>query len=825
MKMQPFLQKTVFHALTLVLFIALSYIYLFPLLEGKQIAQHDIQSFTGMSKELADYRQETGREAIWTNSMFGGMPGFMISVVYANNVLTYLQSAFRSLFHPAAMLILYMLGFYILLNSIKVKRELAALGAMAFGFSSYHLIIIQAGHNSKAYAIGYLMLVIAGVLMAYRHNRIKGSLLLAFGLSLEIMAGHPQITYYGLLALVVFGVTELIVSVREKRIPGFLKTTGMLAAAALLAVAVNFSYLYTTWEYSKKTIRGKSELTYNSENKTSGLDKDYVVQWSQGIGETLTLLIPNFKGGSHDTNPGIDSESYRALQNRVENPRQVINQVIMYHGEKPFTSGPYYAGAIIIFLFVLGLFLVRGADKWWLLAATIVSVVLSWGKYVMPLTSFLLDYLPLYNKFRAPEMTLVIAGFTLPLLGFMALQQVITGQVTSVVLRKSLKWAFGITGGITLAFALVPGIAGDFAAPFDGAYPDWLTEAVRSDRSAILRADALRSFILIALAAGTLYLWHLKKINIKILIGTLAVLIVTDLWVIDKRYLNAGNFVTKREAGAIYQPAAADLEILKDKDLSYRVLPLQNPWADSRASYFHKNVGGYHAAKLRRYQEMIEHHFTPEIEKMIDGLRNEKPASEVFADLPAINMMNTRYIIYDLNAPPLVNPNALGNAWFAENFIIVPDADTEIEDLKSINPAATAIVDQRFAEHLQGKTFNPDTASFIRLTEYQPNYLRYESNTASEQLVVFSEIYYRDGWKSFVDGKEYPHFRANYILRAMVVPAGNHVLEFRFEPESFLKGNKVSLAGSILLFLAVALYAWSLRRRGLNSKMGRSGDM
>lgn len=803
-----------FHVIILILFIVVSYLYMFPLLEGKVISQHDIQSHTGMSKELMDYRKANGEEAIWTNSMFGGMPGYMISVVHHSNLLTYIQNAYRALFHPAAMLILYMIGFYILLNSLKINKWLSAAGALSFGFSSYHLIIIVAGHNSKAYAIGFLMFVVAGMLMAYRNNLWKGALLFSLGLTFEIMAGHPQITYYGLLALIVFGITELVYSIREHRLPAFLKTTGLLAAGAVLALLVNFSYLYTSFEYSKKTIRGKSELTHNTENQTSGLDKDYVVQWSQGIGETMTLLIPNFKGGSHSTNPGTDSESFRALQqNRIENPRQILGQIIMYHGDKPFTSGPYYVGAIIVFLFVLGLFLVKGADKWWLVAATIMSVVLSWGKYVMPLTDFLLDYLPLYNKFRAPEMTLTIALFTMPLLGFMGLQKIWTGEYGRKEIEKALIWAFSITGGIALILALIPGIAGDFSAPFDGAYPDWLLDAVHSDRMAILRADAIRSFIFISLAAGGILLWQLRKFRAEVFFAGLAVLILADLWMVDKRYFNNSNFVSVREAGSAFQPTTADLEILKDKNLSYRVLPLQNTWADSRASYFHKNVGGYHAAKLRRYQEMIEHHFSPEIEKMITGFHNGQSEGEVFSGLTALNMMNTRYVIYDLNSPPIINPRALGNAWFVNSVELVPDADTEIEALQGLDPVRSAVVDKRFSQFVGGKSFSPDSTALIMLTEYQPNYLKYQYSTSSEQVAVFSEVYYRDGWKSYVDGKEQPHFRANYILRAMVLPAGSHTVEFRFEPASFRIGSRVSLAGSLLLILAVAGYFFATYRK------------
>jgi hypothetical protein len=799
----------------ILIFIALSYLYLFPLLEGKVLIQPDIQSHAGMSKELADYRKATGEEAIWTNSMFGGMPGYLISVKYDSNLLNVFQNFFRGLFHPAAMIILYLICFYILLTSLKIDRWLSLAGAFAYGFSTYLIIIIGAGHNTKAYALGYLMLVVAGVITAYRYDRWKGALLLAIGLALEIMAGHPQITYYGFLAIFIFGITELVYAIREKKLNPFLKTTGVLAVAALLALAVNFSYLYSNYKYSKETIRGKSELTSNSANRTSGLDKDYVVQWSQGIGETFTLLIPNFMGGSTSTNPGIDSESFKILQqNGVENPRQIIKQVIMYHGNKPATAGPYYSGAILIFLFVLGLFVVKGPDKWWLLAATIVSVVLSWGKYVMPLTSFLLDYLPLYNKFRATEMTLTIATFTIPLLGILGLHRILTGQTGKQDLRKALKWSFGITGGIALLFALLPGTAGDFSAPFDSSYPDWLLNAVKNDRMHLLRMDAFRSLVLISFAAGTLLLWHLKKIKNNHFYLALALLIMADLWFVDKRFLNNDHFATKREAQNANIATPVDNEILKDKDLSYRVLPLQNPWQDSRASYFHKNLGGYHAAKLRRFQEMIDHHFDPEMQRMIEGLNKKQPADSVFGSLTALNMMNTRYFIYDLNGQPVQNTAVWGNAWFATQYQIVADADEEIKALDQIKTKDKVLVDKRFSSILNGKQFQNDPASAISLAEYKPNYLKYNFKSGSDQLAVFSEVYYNEGWKAYVDGKETPHFRANYILRAMVIPAGSHTVEFKFHPTSYYTGNKVSLAGSLLLFLAVAGYfLWGYRKK------------
>lgn len=810
------LKKLGISSVVIILFIFISLIYFLPLLEGKELYQSDIQHWRGMSKELIDFRETNGTEAVWTNTMFSGMPGFLISVKYPGNLSVYIHKFVRLLFHPASILFLYILGFFILLLSLKINHWLSLAGAIAFGFSSYFLIIIGAGHNTKAYALGYLPIVIAGVLMVFRGKRISGVLLFTLGLSLEILSGHPQITYYGLIIIVIYGIVELVFAIKEKAFSPFLKSVLFLVAGAIVAVGMNFSRLYTTYEYSKETIRGPSELTSNNENKTSGLDKDYVVQYSYGIGETFTLLVPNFKGGATHINPGIDSESYKALRQKgAQNPRQALGSIVMYHGDQPPTSGPVYLGAIVVFLFVLGLFVVRGRYKWWLLIATIISIVLSWGGNVMGLTSFLLDYLPLYNKFRAPSMTLVIAQTTMPLLGFIALNEILSGKIEKKEWLNGLKWATIITAGLSLLFAVAPGITGNFSSSYDLRLklPDWLIEAAVSDRKAALRTDALRSFLFIALTAGTLYLWHLKKVKTNLFIGILGLMILIDLWAVDKRYLNNDNFVSKREATNPFPEMPVDKAILLDKDLSYRVLPFQNPFMDARTSYYHKNIGGYHAAKLRRYQEIIEHHIAPEMQKMVKGLQAGNQSDSVFSNLPAINMLNTRYLIFDLNSAPMRNNRALGNAWFVNNYKIVENADEEILALKEIDPKSTATIDKRFSEFVDGKTFQKDLTGSITLTEYQPNYLKYQTKAATEQLTVFSEIYYDKGWDAFIDGEKVPHFRVNYILRAITLPAGEHTVEFKFEPKSYFIGNKISLASSIILVLAIAGFAFSEFRK------------
>lgn len=807
----------------ILLFIVISYAYLFPLLEGKVVHQSDITHFKGMSKELVDYRNSTGEEAVWTNSMFSGMPGYLISVQYRDNLAVYLKTALSKPFPFAIKVILYFLGFYILLISIGVKRWLSAVGAIAFGLSSYFLIILAAGHNSKADAIGFLPIVIAGVLMVFKEKRIPGVLLFTMGLSLEILSGHPQITYYGLIMLTIYGIVELVFAIKEKAMAPFIKSVLFLLAGATVAIGMNFSRLYTTWEYSKKTIRGPSELTKKNKKKTSGLDKDYVVQWSYGIDETLTLLIPNYKGGATQIHPGIDSESYKALKQRgAKDPKRALNSIIMYHGIQPSTSGPVYVGAIIVFLFFLGLFVVQGRYKWWLLFATIVSIILSWGGNIMWLTSFLLDYLPMYNKFRAPSMMLVVAQTAMPLLGFIALNEILTGKTSKKELLHGLKWATIITGGIALLFSVIPGITNNFSTPYDLRFhlPDWLIRAAEADRKAALTSDAFRSFIFIILTAGMLYLWSIKKIKTNSFIAALGIFVLVDLWMVDKRYLNNDNFVSKRESRNPFPEMPVDKAILQDTDLYYRVLPLQNAFQDARTSYYHKNVGGYHAAKLRRYQDIIEHNLAPEMQQLIRGLNAKNHPDSVLNKLSVINMLNTRYLIYDLNKPPLKNRYAYGNGWFVGSYKIVANANEEIAALKTINPREEAVLDKRFTKFVKGKTFEKDKNGSIVLTEYQPNYLKYETNASSEQLAVFSEIYYKNGWNAFIDGKEVKHFRVDYILRALVLPEGKHIVEFKFEPKSYIVGNKISLASSILFLLIVFGYIMNEVKKGvaLNSK-------
>ncbi len=796
--MKKFSVKTLYpHVLAVLLFLVLTFAYFSPMLQGKGLEQHDIAQFRGMSKEIVDFRKATGREPLWTNSMFGGMPAYLISVVYKGNLFRYVDRVVTlGMPSPARYLFLYMLGFYILLTGVyKVKPWLGIAGALAYGFSTYFLIILAAGHNSKAHALGYVPLLMAGILIAFKKRPYWGALLTAVFLALQLYANHPQITYYTLLLILVYGVVILIFSFRDHLLPGFVKTSLVLLVAVVLAVATNIASLWLVNEYGKVSIRGKSELTFDKQNMTSGLDKDYILNdYSYGIAETMNLLIPDFVGGASS---GFDthSKTFDLLRKgNVPNARQIVTQYpLAYWGPQRFTSGPMYLGAVVIFLFVLGLFLVKGPEKWWLLAATVLAVLLAWGKHLQFFSDFFIYYVPGYNKFRAVSMTLVIASFTVPLLGILAVKQILEGSLSREEILKALKNSFYILGGITLFFGLFPGLLFNFSAPIDdqlqsAGWPARFIEAIRDDRRHLMQADAWRSFVFVLLTAAVLGALVYKKIKPGLFYFLLGALILADLWAVDKRYLNNDDFVPKQEVKEPFKPTPADLEILKDKSPDYRVMNLTvSTFNDASTSYFHKSIGGYHGAKMRRYQDLI----TWQISKN---------------NMQVLNMLNTKYFIVNRKGQPAAqrNPGALGNAWFAGEYRIVPSADSEMVALTGFDPRKTAIVNREFLPFVENYRPVPDTTAQIRMTSYAPNHLVYQYRAAQPRLTIFSEIYYNKGWQAFVDGKPAPHFRADYVLRAMVLPPGEHKIEFTFRPKGYYIGNKIDLAASAILLLLVA---------------------
>ncbi|MDA3780414.1 MAG: hypothetical protein PF487_09395 [Bacteroidales bacterium] len=798
------IQKYYKHLIAIIAFILISYAYFSPLLEGKVIQQGDKTTFLGMSKEVRDFRDNTGEEALWTNSMFGGMPTYLISTKYPSNLIKKIDGFLKFGARPASQLFLCLLGFYIALLIFKVDPWLSIIGAVAFAFSSYFFIIIAAGHNSKAIAIAYMAPIIAGVYLTYRKKILLGAAVTAIFLALQLLANHLQITYYTLIIILIFGIYELIYTIKEKSFNNFIKTSSVLLVAVLLAAASNFSRIYTTYEYGKHSIRGKSELTHNADNKTSGLDKDYATAWSYGIDETLTLLIPNFKGGASGGTVGTNSASYDFFKQMqgARYAKQVIKQLPLYWGSQPFTSGPVYVGAIIFFLFVLGIYIVDKKVKWWLLTATILSVLLAWGHNLNWLTNLFLDYFPGYNKFRTVSMTLVIAQFTIPLLGLLALKNVFSGNIDKDKILKAIKNSFYITGGITLFFAIFPGLFFNFSAESDQQYiaqgAQGFVDALREDRQSLLQADAVRSLIFIALSFAVVYAFLSKKLTRNIAMLALFALIITDMWSVNKRYLNNDNFISKREAKTPFKPTQANKLILQDKDPNFRVLNLTvSTFNDASTSYFHKSIGGYHGAKMKRYQEIINYHISKN-------------------NMRVLNMLNTKYFIVpdkSKNRSPQVqkNPNALGNAWFVKDYSLVADADAEIEALYDFDPKTEAIVDKRFDKLLDSKSLQYDSTAGISLVDYKPNILIYKSSSETKQLAVFSEIYYPKGWKAYIDNKPAEYLRANYILRAMIIPEGNHEIEFKFKPKSYFVGNKVSLtASSILLLLLLGVIIYEL---------------
>lgn len=789
------------HVLVVVVFMLLTIIYFNPLLSGKAINQGDVERFKGMSKEIVDYRAKYDKEPLWTNGMFSGMPAYQISVLYPSNwVRPLIKLTAMGIPHPACIIFLCMLGFYFLLLTFKVDRLLAAAGAIGFALSSYFIILIEAGHNPKGYAIAYMAPVVMGIMMAYRGRMWLGSAIAGIALSLELASNHLQITYYLALLSGVIVLGEFVNAIVGKQLSNFIKSSGMLIVAAVLAVLPNITNLLVTEEYGKYTIRGASELSDEQHNKTSGLDRDYATQWSYGIGETFTLMIPNYKGGESQA----IGDNEKALADVNPEMRQYVGQSTdQYWGDQPFTSGPVYIGALVCFLFVLGMFIIKDNLKWYLLAATILAIMLSWGKNYMGFTNFFMDYLPGYNKFRAVSMTLVIAEFTIPLIGVLAVREIVLNPALLREKRNAFYASLGLTAGLCLVFYLAPTAFQDFykAGEYEnvtaslkksGAAAEQIQQfmnGMETARISIFKADALRSFLFIILGAGLLFVYSLKSFNKNYLYAGLGLLILIDLWAVDKRYLNDKNYVSKSSMETPYLPSPADEQILKDPDPNYRVMNVSlSPFQDATTSYFHKSIGGYHGAKLRRYQDLYERQISKN-------------------NMSVLNMLNAKYFIVQnqQNGELMAqrNPGALGNAWFVKELKWVANPDSEINALTNFNPANTAIIDKKWEKEINANAFQFDSTASIKLKSYKADELVYEAQANQSQMTIFSEIYYPKGWNAYIDGKPAPHFGVNYVLRAMVLPAGKHEVVFKFEPESYYKGEKIAMAGSILLFLFV----------------------
>jgi hypothetical protein len=800
--MQFSFKKFLPHLYAIIFFLVLAGIYASPVLNGKSLSQHDITMAQAGSHESTEFTKQTGEIAWWTNSMFGGMPAYMIHGTYPNSIGSKIGGTIMNILPtPINMIFLLMLGMYILLISLRASVWQAVLGAIGFALCSYNMVIIPAGHTSKVLALAFAPLVLAGAVYCFRGKYILGAALTALFMSLELYANHVQITYYLGLLLVGYVLIQVIEFIKSGQIKPLVFALLAFGGGALIGLGNHTMRLWNNAVYSAETIRGKSELTSNKESK-GGLDRDYAFYWSYGIGETGTLLIPNFYGGkSGGSLGGAKSETLKVMVNAgipEENALGFTEQGYSYWGEQPGVGGPDYAGAIMLFLFALGAFVVKGKTKWWLVATAIIFTMFSWGKNFPILNFPMFDYFPMYNKFRGITSILSVAQLAIVILGILGLKQIAEQKTSFNDLKKPLIYALSLTAGFALIFALLPSLFLDFKSSNDAnmqitgdkGVDGQIIRAIVSDRESILRSDAFRSLVLILLTAGLLWAWVSNKIKDFVFYPVLIILVVFDMFGIDKRYFNNDNFIEKSDAEAVFTPTALDEQILKDKSI-YRVLDgasQQGITNDATASYFHKSLGGYHGAKLRRYQEVVENQFNKN-------------------NMSVFNMLNTKYFTQPAQqqgGQPTVaqNPDACGNAWFVKEFKMVKNADEEMKSLDKFNPKQTAFIDQRFADQLNNlKIAFDSTSNSIKLTDYKLNLMTYESNAKTEQLAIFSEIFYRGNldWKAYVDGVYKPHLRANYILRGMVVPAGKHKIEFKFEPESVKKGGTVDLIASILM--------------------------
>jgi hypothetical protein len=782
------------YLIAIVIFVIASITYFHPVLKGQKIKQSDITQFKGMSKEIVDYRAEKGTEPYWTGSAFSGMPAYQLSAYYPNDFIKKVDSLLRFLPRPADYLFLYFLGFLLLLTALNAEWKLAVLGALAFGFSTYLIIIFGAGHNAKAHAIGYMPMVLAGVIWVFKRKYLLGFIVTAVTMALEINTNHPQMTYYLGFIILILGIVKLIEAIKEKAYIPFIKQSAVILFAMILGLGVNATRLMAMKEYADASTRGKTELTIapdGSQKKvTQGLSKAYITEYSYGITETFNLFIPRFMGGGTVENLDKDSEYYKAFKAKygVKAADEYSKQVLTYWGEQTIIEAPAYIGAVIIFLFFLGAFLVKGTLKKWLVAATVFSIVLSWGKNFDIITNLFIDYMPLYNKFRAVSSIQVIAEICIPILGILALKQFFSKNVSDQKKKDALKKAFYILGGISIFFIIFGSSLFSFEGFRDGGLKQYnitgLTEALISDRKSMLFQDSLRSLILVSISFGILWFFIKNKLNQTKAIVAFAVLILFDLVSVNLNYVNTASFERAKNIDVPFQKTAIDKEILKDKS-HYRVADFNvSPLQDGRTSYFHNSIGGYHAAKMGRYQELFDYQMGEKI------------------NMEVLNMLNAKYIIYpDQGKSALqLNPEANGNAWFVSKVKTVTSADVEMKALNSLKTKDEAVL-RKDASVVFNTVFEKDSIATIQLSAYDVTSLTYQTSTTKLQFAVFSEIYYKNGWNAYIDGELTPHYSVNYVLRGMEIPVGKHVVVFKFEPTVIKKGNKITITCYFLLLI------------------------
>ena len=817
------LKKYLPDVLVVIIFAVISFAYFFPAdLDGRILYRHDSSAGRGAGQETAEYHERTGKVSRWSNATFSGMPTYQTAPSYQSvSVLNQAVKAYH-LWLPENVwyVFAYLLGFYILLRAFDFRQSLAALGSIVWAFSSYFFIIIAAGHIWKVMALAYLPPMIAGIVLAYRGKYLWGFIVTAIFAAFEVDANHVQMTYYYLFIILFMIIAYLVDAIRKKCMAQFVKATAVCAAGALIGILMNISNLYHTWQYAQESMRGKSELVKkDAANQTSsGLDRDYITQWSYGVDETWTLLVPNAKGGA-SVPLAANTE---AMKKADPNFMQIYQQLGQYWGDQPGTSGPVYVGAFVLMLFILGLFIVKGPIKWALLAATILSILLSWGHNFMPFTNFFLDYIPMYSKFRTVASILVIAEFTIPLLAMMALKKIVDEPELLTKKAKFVYISFGLTGGIALLFALMPTLFfSDFISSQEleafksipAEYLSPLESNLRSIRESIFTADCWRSFWIIVIGTLLLFLYKFKKLKAEYMVGAIAILCLIDMWQVNKRYLNDEMFVEKSVREQAQPMTQTDRQILQDKSLDYRVLNLaSNTFNENETSYYHKSIGGYHAAKLRRYQELIDAYISPEMQKMMPAIAKAGgDMTKVDGDslFPVLNMLNAKYFIVPLQANQTVaieNPYVYGNAWFVDKVTYVKNANEELDALGKLNLRHEAVADARFQSQL-GESKNQDSTSIVKLTAYEPNQLTYDVRSATGGIVVFSEIFYPE-WTATVDGKPVEIGRVDYVLRALNVDKGHHKVVLTFDPKSVKQTETVAYLsyGVLLLVVLFAVY-------------------
>ncbi|WDF68881.1 YfhO family protein [Sphingobacterium oryzagri] len=806
--MKQWFKENTTHLTIIAIFIVLVFFYFSPIFGGKTLVQSDVMQAEGSQKELFDYRAKDGHAPLWTNSMFGGMPTYQIWYEHASNVVSYINKGIRAVFPvPTDIVLLYLFGGYFLFSVLRLKPWLAAVGAVALAFTSYNFIYIEAGHVNKAYAIAYMAPIIASVILCFRGSRLWGPALLALFLAMEIRTNHVQITYYLFIALLVYVGIEFYYAFRDKKLKGFFQAAGLQVVAALIAILVNASVLYPTYEYSKLTIRGKANIQKVDEGNNSGggLDKEYAYQWSQGVGENMTFLIPNAyggrSGGTLDKNSEV-AKFFTKLGVPEAQAVQYAGGIRTYWGEKMFTSGPWYFGAGIFFLFILGLIIVKGRIKWWVLGASGLCILLAFGRHFPLISDLFFDYFPMYNKFRAVESILVIPALLIPLLAILAVNELFTRAGEIPKLDKKVLYTFAVIAGFCLLVGLMPSLFLSFKNSGHQDYANYIgqqigdqnlsndfSNALVKDRASLASKDAYRSFFIILITFGLVWLYLKKKLSIPVFVGILGVVTLFDLWSVDKRYLNNDSFIEEKAKTHIVEREVDQL-IRLDKDPSYRVMDLTtNPFSDARASYFHKSIGGYHAAKLMRFQEILEHQF--------NGALNED----------VLDMFNVRYLITQnqQNGAEQIQrrSTAAGNAWFVNKVTFVKDNAQEMQAISSFDPKKEAFVHEEFKNQLNAARLGQASNAEIKLVSYHPDTLKYESTSPNDAFAVFSEVYYNKGWKAYIDGNEVPIIRADYILRALQIPGGNHTIEFIFAPESMRISNLISMLASIVLVLGL----------------------